>query len=126
MSTTLTTRLGLPRRPIRILISVELVIPIFFQLNNVVFLNNATVFGSQGSLATKPLPSSIVSCLIGRLLLTDIRRAKLPILITILSLAFFLVSFFLSVLLNNSSLQIAKLTLLAQFFILLMGFVLGF
>jgi hypothetical protein len=73
-----------------------------------------------------PLPLSIISCLVGLLLLTDIRRAKLPILITILSLAFFLLSFFLSALLNNSSLQIAKLTLLAQFFIPLMGLVLGY
>ena len=126
MSTTLTTRLGLPRRPIQILISVGLVIPIFFQLNTGIFLNKTTVFDSQGSLATTPLPLSIISCLVGLLLLTDIRRAKLPILITILSLALFLVSFFLSALLNNSSLQVSKLTLLAQFFVPLLGLVLGF
>jgi hypothetical protein len=126
MPTTLLERLGLPLRLTQIIISIGLVTPIFFQLNGAIFADKMTNYDGNGDLFSTPLPFSIIACLVGILLFTNIRQAKVPILFVLLSFTLMLVSFIVSALWADQPLAISKFILLAQFTAPMLGLILGF
>ena len=126
MPTTLLKRLGLPLRLTQIVISVGLVTPIFSQLKGAIFVDKMTNYDGNGDLFSTPLPFSIIACLVGILLFTNIRQAKVPILFVSLSFTLMLVSFIVSALWADQPLAISKFILLAQFTAPMLGLILGF
>jgi hypothetical protein len=107
-------------------LSIGLVTPIFFQLKGAIFSDKMTNYDGNGDLLNTPLPLSIIVCLVGILLLANIRQARLPIAIVILSITFMLISLVVSALLAGQPLAISKFVLLAQFAVPMLGLILGF
>ncbi len=124
--TTLLERLGLPLRLTQIIISIGLVTPIFFQLKGAIFADKITNYDGNGDLFNTPLPFSIIACLVGILLFTNIRQAKVPILFVLVSFTLMLVSSIVSAFWENQPLAISKFILLAQFTVPMLGLTLGF
>lgn len=111
-------------RYIKVAIAAMLLTPLFFQMNGGVFNDSAITFNAHGSLASLPIPISVLGCFLGVLILGNYQQARL-------SFTFIFTTFMLMVFAtiittgHQEKLEQAKFILLIQFILPMFGLVLG-
>lgn len=111
-------------RYIKVAIAAMLLTPLFFQISGGVFNDDAIIFNAHGSLASLPIPISVLGCFLGVLILGNYQQAKL-------SFTFIFTTFMLMVFAtiittgHQEKLEQAKFILLIQFLLPMFGLVLG-
>lgn len=112
------------RRTLLAVVAALIVLPVFFQVNGGLFRDSAFVFESNGVISRLPLPVSVVALFGGVALLGNYASATRT-----LTVLFFTALLFVAASLfathGDSTYEIAKLVLLAQFLLPIFGLVLG-
>jgi hypothetical protein len=110
--------------PVRIVIVLMLLLPLFFQLTGDIFRNATYPFDTQGLLTRLPIPVSVLACYGGIVLLGGFERTHMSLTVIFFTFALMLAS---SVLLTHEHTrqEQAKLILLLQFVLPMFALVLG-
>ena len=116
--------IGLSGDTCRLVISILLFFPLFFQLTGNIFQDSTFIYDSQGALMRVPLPVSLLACFGGIPLLGGYKRAYLSLGVIFMSFVLMLVSCVVSTQGRVTEEQ-GKLILLLQFIVPMCALVLG-